>query len=96
MAKARREFAPEFKREAVILLGGRGRPRTQIAAELGIHSSMVRRWLSGLNGGLALNRDWYNHQVPRCRALLCPHPISQQKLPGFGMSSTGRASSATC
>lgn len=36
MAKTRREFTPEFKREAVALLDKSGRPQMQIAAELGI------------------------------------------------------------
>ena len=44
MAKKRREFAPEFKREAVALLEGSGRPLTQIAAELGIQPLMLRAW----------------------------------------------------
>ena len=34
MAKTRREFTPEFKREAVALLAGSGRPQMHIAAEL--------------------------------------------------------------
>jgi len=46
MRKARREFSPEFKREAVALLEGSGRPRMQIAAGLGIQPS----WLEGLAG----------------------------------------------
>ena len=32
MAKTRREFAPEFKREAVALLASSGRPLTRVAA----------------------------------------------------------------
>ena len=35
MSKTRREFAPEFKREAVALLESSGRPLIQTAAELG-------------------------------------------------------------
>jgi hypothetical protein len=38
MAKTRREFTPEFKREAVALLESSGRPQMQIAAELGIQA----------------------------------------------------------
>ena len=49
MAKTRREFTPEFKREAVALLESRGRPQMQIAAELGIQPSMLRQWRSALN-----------------------------------------------
>ena len=33
MTKKRREFTPEFKREAVALLESSGRPQMQIAAE---------------------------------------------------------------
>ncbi|KST59384.1 transposase [Methylobacterium sp. GXS13] len=51
MAKTRREFTPEFKREAVALLESSGRPQTQIAAELGIQPSMLRQWRSALMGG---------------------------------------------
>jgi transposase len=36
MTKTRREFTPEFKREAVALLVSSGRPTMQIATELGI------------------------------------------------------------
>ncbi|MFB0493620.1 transposase-like protein [Methylobacterium sp. OAE515] len=44
MAKTRREFTPEFKREAVALLESSGRPQMQVAAELGIQPSMLRHW----------------------------------------------------
>ena len=44
MKKARREFSPEFKREAVALLESSGRPQMQVAAELGIQPSMLRSW----------------------------------------------------
>ena len=49
MAKTRREFTPEFKREAVALLAGSGRPQMHIAAELGIQPSMLRQWRTTLN-----------------------------------------------
>jgi transposase len=44
MTKTRREFTPEFKREAVALLDSSGRPLMQIATELGISPSMLRNW----------------------------------------------------
>ena len=50
MAKTRREFTPEFKREAVALLESSGRPQMQVAAELGIQPSMLRQWRVMLNG----------------------------------------------
>jgi transposase len=42
--KSRRTFTDEFKREAVSLLAGSGRPLTQVATELGIQPSMLRAW----------------------------------------------------
>ena len=51
MAKTRREFSPEFKREAVALLESSGRPLVQVAAELGISPSMLRNWRSLARGG---------------------------------------------
>ena len=50
MAKTRREFTSEFKREAVALLESSGRSQLQIAAELGIQPSMLRQWRTGLMG----------------------------------------------
>ena len=49
MAKTGRELTPEFKREAVALLAGSGRPQMHIAAELGIQPSMLRQWRTTLN-----------------------------------------------
>ncbi|AMB47679.1 transposase IS3 [Methylobacterium sp. AMS5] len=48
MAKTRREFIHEFKREAVALLESSGRPQMQIAAELGIQPSTLRQWRSAV------------------------------------------------
>ncbi len=42
--KARRAFTPEFKREAVALWETSGRPQVEIAAELGLQPSQLRRW----------------------------------------------------
>lgn len=39
----RKSYSPEFKREAVRLAEERGN-RSAIARELGIHTSMIRRW----------------------------------------------------
>jgi transposase len=44
MAKTRREFTAEFKREAVGLWETSGRPQMEIAAELGLQPSQLRRW----------------------------------------------------
>jgi transposase len=51
MSKTRREFAPEYKREAVAVLEGSGRPLTQVAGELGIQPSMLRAWRRVMQGG---------------------------------------------
>ena len=50
MTKMRRDFTPEFKREAVALLENSGRPLMQIATELGISPSMLRNWRAVVNG----------------------------------------------
>lgn len=45
MASAtKRRFTDEFKREAVALWETSGRPQTEVAAELGIMPTMLRRW----------------------------------------------------
>ena len=56
MAKTRREFTPEFKREAVALLESSGRPQMRVAAELGIQPSMLRQWRATSNGMTARPR----------------------------------------
>lgn len=43
-AKTRREFTDEFKREAVLLWETSGRMQTDVARELGIQPSVLRRW----------------------------------------------------
>ena len=51
MVKTRREFTPEFKREAVALLESSGRSQMQVATELGIQPSMLRHWRTVLMEG---------------------------------------------
>lgn len=46
----KRQFTDEFKREAVALWETSGRMQTEVARELGIQSSMLRRWQRRLNG----------------------------------------------
>ncbi len=48
MTKVRRSFTDEFKREAVALLQRSGRPLMQIAGELGLQPSMLRKWRNGV------------------------------------------------
>ena len=56
MPKTRREFSPEFKREAVALLESSGRPLMQVATEVGISPSMLRNWRALVRGGTARSR----------------------------------------
>ncbi len=56
MTKTRREFTPEFKRDAVALLESSGRPRMQIATELGISPSMLRNWRAIAHGAAPRSR----------------------------------------
>jgi len=51
MAKTRRAFTAEFKREAVALWETSGRPQMEIAAELGLQPSQLRRWQRLLQQG---------------------------------------------
>jgi transposase len=40
----RRHFTPEFKRQAVQLVSEGGHPPRQVAADLGLGESLLRRW----------------------------------------------------
>ena len=60
MTKTRRDFTPEFKREAVALLESSSRPLMQIATELGISPSMLRNWRAVVNGGPPRSRAGSN------------------------------------
>lgn len=58
MAKTtKRRFTDEFKREAVALWDRSGRPQTEVASELGIMPTMLRRWQRKLQeGGVPVTR----------------------------------------
>ena len=56
MPKSRREFSPEFKREAVALLESSGRPLMQVATEVGISPSMLRNWRAAGFAGTGRSR----------------------------------------
>jgi len=56
MPKTRREFSPEFKREAVALLESSGRPLMQVATEVGISPSMLRNWRAVVHAGTGRSR----------------------------------------
>ncbi len=50
MMEPRRNFTDEFKRAAVALVVSSGRPLIQIAEELGVQPSMLRRWRGAVGG----------------------------------------------
>jgi transposase len=50
MGEKRRQYTREFKIEAVRLVDESGRSKAQIARELGIHESLLKRWKSQLEG----------------------------------------------
>lgn len=74
---SRREFTPEFKREAVALLESSGRPQTQIAAELGIQLSMLRSWRAIQHGGQPRSRAGQAAGSSAAAASSLPSPADQ-------------------
>ena len=91
MTKTRREFSPEFKREAVALLESSGRPLLHVAAELGIQPSMSRSWRAIQNGVPPCGRAG-QASVPAHQGQRCPlQRISRPRTPSFGVSSSARA-----
>ena len=48
MGEERRQYTREFKIEAVRLMDESGRSKAQIARELGIHESLLKRWKAQL------------------------------------------------
>ena len=51
MARIRRAFSPEFKREAVQLLQRPGGSVNQVAKEMEINQSVLRRWVEQFESG---------------------------------------------
>jgi transposase len=72
MTKTRRDFTPEFKREAVALLESSGRPLMQIATELGISPSMLRNWRAVVNGGPPRSRAGTRASSPNASPVASP------------------------
>jgi transposase len=95
----KRRFTDEFKREAVALWESSGRMQTEVAAELGIMPTMVRRWQRKLGDGsaswgmaaLCRQARWRSRQYRRCRR----QRIRRRRSRGCGASWTGRGWSAT-
>ncbi len=72
MTKMRRDFTPEFKREAVALLESSGRPLMQIATELGISPSMLRNWRAVVNGAAPRSKTGSRAPAPGASPLTSP------------------------
>jgi transposase len=45
MARVRRTFTPEFKRDAIALVAREGRTVSEVARNLGIARSLLQRWI---------------------------------------------------
>ena len=45
MARVRRTFTPEFKRDAVALVAREGKTLSEVARNLGIARSLLQRWI---------------------------------------------------
>jgi len=51
MTRSRRTFTDEFKREAVRLVGQPGNNVSQVARDLGLEPSVLRRWVAQMREG---------------------------------------------
>ncbi|MGQ5844836.1 transposase [Serratia sp. IR-2025] len=51
MTRSRRTFTDEFKREAVRLVGLPGNTVSQVARDLGLEPSVLRRWIAQIREG---------------------------------------------
>jgi transposase len=51
MARTRRQFSAEFKREAAQLAQRPGVSKTQVAKELGVNQGVLRRWVQQFESG---------------------------------------------
>jgi transposase len=74
--RARRQFTPEFKRDAVELVRTSGRPIAEIARELGIYDSTLGNWVRqdaidrGEREGLSSDEHARLHELERENARL--------------------------
>ncbi len=49
---ARRKYTAEFKREAVRLVQQAGVRKSEVARELGLHPTLLRRWIEQFEAGV--------------------------------------------
>jgi transposase len=74
--RARRQFTPEFKRDAVELVRTSGRPIAEIARELGVYDSTLGNWVRqdaidrGEREGLSSDERARLHELERENARL--------------------------
>lgn len=54
-SRKRRIFTPEFKRQAVALYETSGRKPAAVAADLDMHETVLRHWISQFGTGAALS-----------------------------------------
>ena len=52
--RQRRSFADDYKRQAVDLVASSGRSVGAVAKELGLRDAVLRRWVTAVDGGLAI------------------------------------------
>jgi transposase len=57
MSENRRQYSGQFKEQAVALLGGGRTPLEQVARQLGITASMLRRWRSQVLSGKSFSES---------------------------------------
>jgi transposase len=53
--RKRRIFTPEFKRQAVALYETSGRKLAAVAAEIDVHETVLRHWISQFGAGAAVS-----------------------------------------
>lgn len=64
MERKRRVFPEAFKREAVERVHASGVPIVRVAEELGLHETVLRRWIGRFGGGTAARSSRLSTSVP--------------------------------
>jgi transposase len=67
--RRRRQFTPEFKRDAVELVRATGRPIAHVAAELGIYDSTLGAWVKQAEIDRGEREGLTSHDTARLREL---------------------------